>query len=761
MIPSTSRASAWLRFCAAPCLALCMQACFGTGVSVAEGTQTIELRGALVVVDTTVAPPAPAVGSMPWRNNSAHELRVTHIEVEDSAKTTFDAPECPTFPSLVAGEACRVRVTAHHDATPGTYPVTVAYSVAGTKETASFVLTIAPGALRINDGATVTLDARSSAVPITVTNDGFDLKALNLDVKCPSPGAQGSTCALDPNDCDGGLGANAKCTARLITTEPVIGQLGAVTAGGASTGAVSCSVAISVGSLSIKNLAVASPGVHNLTLTNLGGAPLSVTDVAVLAPSQTGIGVVGAAKLFAGCQNFTGICTVPITFSRNAGLSDNVGVISVSYTDGLANHKATGVVTLNTATQVLVYPKVTLDASPADRIVAAKNLGPWVWHNAGLKIDPPMVGVSMFSDCATELDVGEEYTATARTAANTLEGDAAMLKALGSNLDSAASAHIAIARGIVVTGTDGSGTGLLLSSTDEGATWRRQQPATAQTTWLGSLLTGPVWVAVGSQSAAPIAAISFSRGAFWQRATLPPGLAGTLEAVVMQGSVLTAFGADGAGHPLTLQSSDNGLTWTSLASQPGLPASGEWLDAAASATTLVAVGHANTDTLIASSTDGGASWAVAPAAPGYLAAVAWDGRSFVAVGEVGGSPLILSAADGAATTGAWITRSAALTGTESLADIASVQGTWLAVGNKSAFQRTLVASSDASIPAFAASRTIGSGGYAGIAAHGAAWLAVGFDPTSTDAILDLITDGITVATQPLLSGAVVTGISSR
>lgn len=758
MMHPTARASASLL--ALVCVALSMPACFGTGVSLADAAQAQELSGALVIGDATVTPPAPAQAALMWRNTSAHKVTVTQVTIADAAKTTVDAPDCAGYPALGPNATCAVRITAHHDATPGSYPVTVAYEVGQTRQSASFMLTIAEGSLRINDGAPVALDARSQAVPITVINDGFDLAALNLDVTCPNPRAQGSTCALEPNDCQHGLAANAKCTARLVTSDPAVGQLGAVTAGGSSTGAVSCSVAISVGSLGVKNLAVTAPGVHNVVLTNQGSVPLTVTDVAVVAASQTGFAVVGAAQQYAGCQAFTGTCSVPLTVSRSADLSDNLGVIAVSYTDGLANHRATGVLTLNNATQVVVYPGVTLDAAPADRTVAAKNLGPWMWHGAGLRLSPALANVSLFSDCATELDVGEEYTATARTTAYPTEGASASLQALGKNLMAPAAAPIAIARGMVVTGTDASGAGLLLSSTDEGISWRRQQPAQPQTTWLASVLTANAWVAVGTQSNAPVASVSFSRGAFWQAATLPAGLAGALTAVAEHDNILMAVGHDGAGHPLMLTSSDGGLSWTSVATNPGAPASGELYALTSSPTKWVAVGRNSTQTLIASTSNAGATWHVASANTGALKAVAWDGNYFVAVGQSSGTQLILSCNDAVAATGSWLDRSASPAATETLAGIASLNGAWLAVG-QAASQRSFVSSNDPSVPDFIPSRAMGTGGYVGVTTHGQALLALGFGATSTTPIIDSTPDGVAITTQPLFPGVVVTSIASR
>lgn len=740
---------------------LLTSSCFGTGVTAGEKSLLADAQQALLVVDTTLAPPAPAITQVTWFNASTSALTITDVAVPGAAKTTFSDASCPDFPTLAPSSSCMLEVVTRTDAVPGTYEVPVSYMVGDEAAMTSFNLTILPGVLRINDGAPVTLDARSTAVPVTVTNEGFDLSSLDLNVRCPSSSSATSTCTLDPNDCDGGLKANASCTARLITTVATSGPLGSITAGGAATGAVSCSVPISVASLSASNLVVNVPGQYNVTLTNQSSAPVTVIDVVVTAADAVGIGVTGKAAAFVGCEQFTGTCNILLTVSPDAELTDGVGVIRVTYTDAIAQHTATSVLTLNNATQVQVQTGIVLDSGAAQQTVSALNLGPWVWHSAGLELDTPLQGVTISSSCSTEIGVGSSYTANAVTTALTTEGASSQLAAVGQNLAAPSSASLSINRSMLITGTDAATAGFIASSTNGGALWQQAKLAAPNTQWEASLFTETSWVVVGTGPGTPMAAVSLDRGQTWQMATMPAGIAGGLHGVAYDGASLAAVGENSSGGPMVLFSSDGGASWdapvVTFAAAAAGPARSVWYNG----TAWVIAGNAQTKFYLTASQDA-LTWDAVYTGTGELYQVNSDGNAWLAVGQGYGSAFIVGNASQDATSDPWARLTDDRFGSGSMRGLIADAPVWYAVGTDGS-SRTFAAQMGTSTSGatFSTPSAMGPGYYSGVARRAGHILAVGYDTTLNIPIIDLSIDGSTVVTTSVPEAAALLSVTSN
>jgi hypothetical protein len=224
---------------------------------------------------------------------------------------------------------------------------------------------------------------------------------------------------------------------------------------------------------------------------------------------------------------------------------------------------------------------------------------------------------------------------------------------------------------------------------------------------------------------------------------------------------MAAFGDDGAGSALMFVSTDGGQTWVTLGSNLTAQAVGALYGAASNGTAWVAVGGDGSQYAMASSTDGGVTWAGGPPGPGTLYAVAWDGAHWVAVGDDGsGNILIISNDSATAAAPNWSVLTTPASGAGSLRGIAHNGNSWLAVGGNGA-QRIFTPSIDATLPSFAAPRTIAPGNYFGLAAHGSTWMAAGYDSSQSVPIIDRSPDGVTVTSSPQPQAAALTGIFGR
>jgi OmcA/MtrC family decaheme c-type cytochrome len=170
----------------------------------------------------------------------------------------------------------------------------------------------------------------------------------------------------------------------------------------------------------------------------------------------------------------------------------------------------------------------------------------------------------------------------------------------------------------------GASSGNAASASADGVTWSAR---TVPATYTALAWGGATWVAVGNGVAA-----TSPDGITWTARTIPTG---SYTGVVWTGA---RFAAVGNGVAVT---SPDGVTWTA-ATIPSVP----WAAIASSGTTLSAVGG---NGYVATSSDGGATWAAGPTplTNGVWKAIGWSGTAFVAVG----TGLAATSADGITWTG--------------------------------------------------------------------------------------------------------------